>query len=147
MKSFKLLIGLAIVLVTLTSGFLPAAAQGNAPKQPVTIALVTQTWESLYMDQPVWQGYPDIKKEQTDTLPIHALLRLAITYCMDAYPDLTLKQMISFEPRLESASLRDGKDTLCLKFISMTHKGDIALYIDAVSGELLDSEVNEGGNG
>jgi hypothetical protein len=99
------------------------------------------------VSQDKWQSFADDQKKDAEVLPIQTLLRLAVTYCMDVYPDLTLKQIISFEPRVESAVLPDEPDTLCFKFVSMTHRGDIVLYIDAVSGELLDSEVNAGGNG
>lgn len=155
MKTVKTMAAAALALSLLITGCVSALAiatptplpQGARPQGPVTVGLVTQTWITRHMGNSEWQGFHDIKTEHPESLQIDTLLRLAVTYCMDAYPDLTADMMLDFEPRIESEVLRDGLDILCFKFISMTHQGDIVLFIDAVSGELQDSLVNEGGNG
>ncbi len=78
------------------------------------------------------------------TLPEETVCRLLVTYYLDQYPELSLSQLKEFEVR---CSLIDLEGTLVYLCQSMTHEGNIAFTVDAITGVLLNTAVDSSGNG
>lgn len=78
------------------------------------------------------------------TLPEETLCRLLVTYYLDKYPDLPLAQLMEFEVRCNLIDLEGTQVYLCQ---SMTHEGNIAFTVNAITGALLNTATESGGNG
>lgn len=110
---------------------------------PIASVHVVKAWIDRFSDSKEWADLKNLK--ESEGLKTEVLLSLTILYIMDADTALRPNMMLDYEPRITIEYAGEGLEW---HVNLMTHNGDIAIVIDAKTGELISSQADSsGGNG